>query len=322
MYNQCLGYWPAISYLPVKNNGKWGAIDTGGNQALPCEYFNPPYISDGLAAVANEEPATDIHGWAPVTYRYIDLEGNTALDGFTHKCSGYGTNWWRFIFSEGVALRLKAEQENVYPPEYELMDKTGRRIWTASTAVSDWYVDFFHEGMIVFNGQIITREGTALPASIGPDVRSFTRAEDGTFFIYYRRGVKVIGNGFDRYFPNAIGPADNYPEGNPVHAPYAEGAAAWLCYGDPAAQTRPIMRLFNTEGTLLAELGGEGLNCIYNPWYEIITVKNADDGVAAVYDAGGRELEGYYTDGSRYLPYINIVMPRIDYPAPGAAEDD
>ncbi|MCL2433674.1 MAG: WG repeat-containing protein [Clostridia bacterium] len=303
----CTGrYWPASNYLPVQKNGKWGAIDTDGNLVLPCEYFNPPYISDGLAAVANNEPKKDDR----ITYRYIDLDGNVVLDGFTFKNSGYGWNWWRFMFSEGVALRPKPEQAEETALEYELMDKTGKRIWQPTTTIYDYDTDFFFNGMILFNDRITTREGAVVPASILPSVLRVTRAADGTFYIYYERsGVKVIGDGMDRYFPGAVIPS--YPQNpNLVGAPYVEGKAVWLCYGDTNTEIRHTMRLFSAEGAQLAEVGGPGMVCRYDAGMGIVRVYNESFEPVGVYDAGGRKIDN------------DDQIPKIDYPAQTIISDD
>ncbi|MPM15157.1 hypothetical protein SDC9_61523 [bioreactor metagenome] len=58
-------------YITVCRNGKWGAIDYGGSEVLPCVYSAPLYFSEGLAAV----PSAD-----GTTFRFIDATG-TAVPG-------------------------------------------------------------------------------------------------------------------------------------------------------------------------------------------------------------------------------------------------
>ncbi|MCL1974774.1 MAG: WG repeat-containing protein [Firmicutes bacterium] len=111
-------------FIAVCQDDLWGVIDYDGTEILPCQYYNAPLFSEGLAAVYDTNP--DDYQYE---YSYIDCEGNRAIGTY----NGNYMTWlmYRLAFSHGRAMR-------VFNDFYGFIDKSG------SLVVAPAYPDVRH----------------------------------------------------------------------------------------------------------------------------------------------------------------------------------
>ncbi|MCL2495956.1 MAG: WG repeat-containing protein [Clostridiales bacterium] len=88
-------------YLAVCKEDLWGVIDYNGAEILPCQYYNAPLFSEGLAAVYLYDPDDRDHYAETYTYVYIDYTGKQVLGPFKGDYM-----YWRLAFSQGRAYNL------------------------------------------------------------------------------------------------------------------------------------------------------------------------------------------------------------------------
>lgn len=85
-----------------QNIGKFGFVDTRGNEAVPLKYDYALSFSDGLAVVAIADPTDKYHGsvksGARATFGYVDKAGNVAIDIAFERA---------YRFSDGLAPVVK-----------------------------------------------------------------------------------------------------------------------------------------------------------------------------------------------------------------------
>ena len=122
----------SYEYIAVKKDGLWGAIDYDGTEILPCQYFNAPLFSEGLAAVfenSNFEHNYGTYNYSLDTYYYINPDGDNVLGpflgpshfprldilAFSHgRALSFDSDFYGFIDTYGNLVIPKIYTNNIY----------------------------------------------------------------------------------------------------------------------------------------------------------------------------------------------------------------
>ena len=281
--------FPKGDLLAVRQGEKWGVLDTSGNLVVPHAYDHPLYFSEGLAAVMDNEG----------TYRYIDMQGKTVLEGLPHATWGEAY-FHQYMFSEGVAMCQSPDGSN---NRSLFIDKQGNLI---ANLITDCYVydmDYFLNDMILlsYNNQsefsIARRDGSEICRTGQDGVTNILRANDGTFYIYRTNGVQVLAQNFDLTVPGAVMAHEYFPPAL-VRPPHSTVPAAWFFFEGPTTQA---WRLIAQDARVLAEI--ETTEGRY--WYD------ARAGTLGQYTRSGVRLD--FSEGFDLMNRFGDVYWAADY---------
>ena len=314
-YGDC--YVPKTNYLTVQNGGKWGVLDTSGRLVLPCDYDRPLFFNEGLAAVVNADGQT---------YRYIDAQGKTALDGFP--CSGFEwENEWltesdynftkRFMFNDGMALCELSSNNETDGYRYGFINKHGKLVFELDEVFTNFNTPFSYYHRYYDNGSVLTnepplwvpewekgqerpptqlrnRQGAVLFSTANDDIEFIQQMRDGTLFINQTDGIRVMAKGVDFVVAVENAVVNGY-------GPLVPGVGVWLRYGRSTQRLNDIWQLLTPEGTAAASFETDEYIGVSGDFTYFVN-RNAN----IVYDLMGRKVPGEYDDwilpvGSLYL---------------------
>jgi len=92
-------------YAAVYKNGRWGYINSNGDEVIPCKYYGVSPFSEGLACVYVKEDY-------PI--EFIDKKGKTVIKGFYGYAINGGGTYAVITFKDGVCCVADKEHNGVW----------------------------------------------------------------------------------------------------------------------------------------------------------------------------------------------------------------